>query len=272
MFQDFALFPHMNVFQNVAFGLRMGDQTDQAIQQRVHEVLALVNLHGYDERDVNTLSGGEAQRVALARSLAPNPRLLMLDEPLGSLDRNLRERLMTDLRQILRANQLTSIYVTHDQEEAFSVADRIVLMNSGSVVQIGSPQDIYRNPKNSFAARFLGLDNLIPGQIQSKDGANQVVTHIGTFPLDKGSVFSRGGDRALCVPIPSSWEAKRLTNSSGKSCKLHFAGIISRLVVGRSADQAFSLDLQARSDLPREGDQIVMSFNPVEAIQVFVSK
>src|SRR5574341_785110 len=145
MFQDYALFPHRNVFDNVAFGLRMRKdalkETDltQKIEEQVREALALVGLQGFERRSVNQLSGGEAQRVALARSLAPHPRLLMLDEPLGSLDRALRERLMNELRDILKGGGVTTLYVTHDQAEAFAIADRAVLMNAGRVEHVGSP-------------------------------------------------------------------------------------------------------------------------------------
>ena len=160
MFQDFALFPHLNVLQNVEFGLRMKGVSER--KQRAQEVLELVGLSGFERRDVAQLSGGERQRVALARSLAPNPRLLMLDEPLGSLDAALRERLVVDLRQIIRRVGLTALYVTHDQHEAFVVADRIALMNAGQVEQIGTPIEVYRQPQTTFVAHFLGLNNVIP--------------------------------------------------------------------------------------------------------------
>ena len=143
MFQDLALFPHKNVRDNVAFGLRMANLAPQAIDLRVREVLELVGLAGFEQRDVNQLSGGEQQRVALARSLAPRPRLLMLDEPLSSLDRALRERLMNELRDILTRVGQTAIYVTHDQQEAFALADRVVILNAGRVAQIGTPQQVY---------------------------------------------------------------------------------------------------------------------------------
>jgi len=257
----------MNIQQNVAFGLKMLRWPEPKIHQRVKETLELVNLGGYEKRDVNTLSGGEAQRVALARSLAPNPRLLMLDEPLGSLDRNLRERLMVDLRQILRANQLTAIYVTHDLEEAFTVADRTVLMNAGEVIQVGTPLEIYRQPRNRFTAKFLGLNNLINGRIRSVNSTYQVETPIGTFPLPAGrdlpeNVF------VLLRPDAISLGDKEAVKLNGKVKQISFRGHNNRLVVEIDG-QAFTFDFQARSELPKAGDQIVMSFDPNEAIQVF---
>ncbi len=159
MFQEFALFPHKNVGQNVAFGLQMKQQFE--IEPRVTDMLTLVGLTGFEDRDVNTLSGGERQRVALARSLAPKPRLLMLDEPLGALDRALRQHLMSEIRQILKAVGLTAIYVTHDQTEAFAVADRIVVMNEGYIEQDATPEQLYYRPSTPFVARFLGFNNLI---------------------------------------------------------------------------------------------------------------
>lgn len=164
MFQEFALFPHRTVAENVAFGLRMGGQSREQINRRVQEVLALVDLADYGDRSIFALSGGERQRVALARSLAPHPRLLMLDEPLGSLDHALREELMVELRTILKAVGVTALYVTHDQQEAFTVADRLVVMNRGQIEQIGPPPSIYHTPATAFVARFLGFHNLLPFQ------------------------------------------------------------------------------------------------------------
>ncbi len=180
MFQDLALFPHKNVFENVAFGLRMQGLARAEIRARVHETLTLVGLAGFAERDVNNLSGGEQQRVALARALAPRPRLLMFDEPLGALDRLLREQLVTELRAILKRIGMTALYVTHDQDEAFAMADRVAILHATRIVQIGTPAEIYRAPANTFVAQFLGLTNLFPAR-QRDDGT--VETVLGEFAL-----------------------------------------------------------------------------------------
>jgi ABC-type Fe3+/spermidine/putrescine transport system ATPase subunit len=180
MFQDFALFPHKNVAENIAFGLQMHSQTKDEIAGRVEEMLDLVALNGYGDRDVTQLSGGEQQRVALARSLAPEPRLLMLDEPLGALDRALRERLMLDLRRILKQVGVTAVYVTHDQTEAFAVSDRVALMNAGKIEQLDNPQNVYYQPATQFAARFLGFRNLLPAVVT---GPKQVQTVLGELEV-----------------------------------------------------------------------------------------
>src|SRR5512139_30103 len=143
MFQDFALFPHKNVWHNVIFGLRMQNLPAGQIHQLGHAALDMVGLSGFEKRDVHQLSGGERQRVALARSLAPQPQVLLLDEPLGALDRQLREELMIELRRILKTAQLTSVYVTHDQAEAFAVADRVAVMSAGRIEQMDTPPNIY---------------------------------------------------------------------------------------------------------------------------------
>jgi ABC-type Fe3+/spermidine/putrescine transport system ATPase subunit len=184
MFQDYALFPHKDVFANVAFGPRMQGQSPAGIAARVGEVLALVGLSGYDHRRVIELSGGEQQRVALARSLAARPLLLLLDEPLGALDRAMREQLMNDLRAILKRLGLTAVYVTHDQEEAFAIADRVLIMRArpesgkgGWIEQDGLPDQVYRYPATSYVARFLGFRNLLAGVVtavgERKDGGTE---------------------------------------------------------------------------------------------------
>jgi len=186
VFQDYALFPHKNVSENVRFGLRMHDWTEADQERRLAEVLDLVGLTGFADRAVYDLSGGEQQRVALARSLAPAPQLLLLDEPLGALDRALRERLLGELRDILKkaGNQregMTAIYVTHDQEEAFAIADRVVVMNEGLVEQVATPQALYHQPATAFVAHFLGMENIFSGRILQRDPL-LIETAVGLLP------------------------------------------------------------------------------------------
>jgi len=161
MFQDYALFPHRNVYDNIAFGLRMQKRPEAEIEKIVNERLKSIRMENFAKRPVTELSGGEQQRVALARALAPDPRLLMLDEPLGALDQGLREELTQELRQTLRDSHKPVIYVTHDHQEAFGLADRLLILHDGVIVQDGSPQELFESPANAWVAGFLGLGNLI---------------------------------------------------------------------------------------------------------------
>ncbi len=165
VFQDHALFQHRDVFGNVAFGLRMRDDSSEEVDARVRELLALVGLEGFERRSVATLSGGEQQRVALARALAPAPRVLLLDEPLGSLDRRLRDRLLDDLAMLFEALSVTALYVTHDQAEAFALGDRVAVMRAGRIVQEGTPDELWAHPADEDVARFLGLANVRDGTV-----------------------------------------------------------------------------------------------------------
>ncbi len=161
MFQDYALFPHKNIAENIAFGLEMQNWSQKKQDQRVAEMLTLVGLQGFGQRSLDTLSGGERQRVALARSLAPQPQLLLLDEPLGSLDRALRDHLAGEIRAILKSQNVTAVFVTHDQSEAFTVADQIAILHRGKMEQLAPPEQLYRQPANEDVARFLGFQNII---------------------------------------------------------------------------------------------------------------
>ena len=171
MFQDYALFPHRSVAENVAFGLRMRGDAPDAVEERVSELLASVGLTDFGPRRVTQLSGGEQQRVALARTLAPRPSLVMLDEPLGALDRARRDQLMVDMGRVFDDEGTTALYVTHDQDEAFAMASRVVILRAGRVEQVGTPQELWERPRSAFVAELLGHDNIYrPGESIPLDG------------------------------------------------------------------------------------------------------
>ena len=163
VFQKYALFPHLNVFENIEFGLKIKKMPPKERSAKVKEMLELVGLKGFERRSIDQLSGGQQQRVAIARALVNRPRVLLLDEPLGALDLKLRKEMQTELKRIQQSTGITFIYVTHDQEEALTMSDRVVVMKSGNILQIGTPQDIYNEPINAFVADFIGESNIIPG-------------------------------------------------------------------------------------------------------------
>lgn len=267
MFQDYALFPHMRVRENVAFGLKMQGASPDEIDQVITRTLALVGLPGFGGRDVNTLSGGEQQRVALARSLAPQPGLLMLDEPLGSLDRALRSQLLEDLRGIIRATHQTTLYVTHDQEEAYSLADRVVVLQAGEVAQIGTPREIYQSPKSAFVARFVGLSNLIEGDAQG-DQAN---TPLGVIPLKESA---SGPVEVLIRPDAAqlSGEGAPQDNGlafSGTVAEAAFMGETTQLQLDIPGHGKLTFEFPTNQDLPATGEEITLTLDLKEGCQSF---
>ena len=184
IFQKYALFPHLNVYENVAFGMRIHKKSEREIKSRVREMLDLVNLSGFARRNVNSLSGGQQQRVAIARALANDPKVLLLDEPLGALDLKLRKDMQAELKKIQQQTGITFVFVTHDQEEALSMSDTVVVMDKGIILQIGTPQDIYNEPQNAFVADFIGESNIVDGTM-IEDYLVEINGH--RFPcLDKG--------------------------------------------------------------------------------------
>jgi ABC-type Fe3+/spermidine/putrescine transport system ATPase subunit len=263
MFQEFALFPHMNVAENVSFGLRMQSMDAEKIKARTTQVLDLVGLAGFEDRNVDALSGGERQRVALARSLAPQPRLLMLDEPFGALDRALRERLMLQLPEILQGMNQTAIYVTHDQEEAFAVAGKVIIMQAGQVVQVGTPEQIYCDPASLFVARFLGLSNLLP--VESVSPQQETVrTSIGTFALHKDVPEA---STLLLRPDQVKLGSQGPTKLDGHVVQRSFRGGTQRLKVEVNGKELI-FDFTTGSSLPEAGEKISLSFDPDDALQV----
>jgi len=265
MFQEYALFPHKDVLGNVAFGLRIKRLGREPLAARVAEVLALVGLAGFERRDVNQLSGGERQRVALARSLAPQPRLLMLDEPLGALDRALRERLMDELPAILRRAGVTTITVTHDQEEAFALADRVVLMRAGRVVQVGTPEEVYRRPASAWAAQFLGLTNLLDVRVIEE---GLVETKIGRLEIrDQRLEIARCQSPISNLQLLIRPEAARLGASGpnplhGVVTERSFRGERFRLNVCHASGVELTFNLPASAELPAVGESVTLSLDP----------
>ncbi|HET90638.1 MAG TPA: ABC transporter ATP-binding protein [Chloroflexi bacterium] len=262
MFQEYALFPHQDVFGNVAFGLWMQNWERDAVAKRVAQVLEWVSLTGFEHRDVNQLSGGERQRVALARSLAPEPRLLMLDEPLGALDRTLRERLLEELPVILRRAGVTAITVTHDQEEAFALADQVILMHAGRTVQRGRPEEVYRQPASTWVARFLGLTNLLDADIVA---GGWVETPIGRLQVETEGTGVRNSSRKMQVLIRP--EAGR--PGAGGPNPLHgtvtdrsFRGEYYRIEIRHASGVTITLNAPANIPLPAPGEPITLSLDP----------
>jgi spermidine/putrescine transport system ATP-binding protein len=176
VFQNYALFPHLSVYENVAFGLRRRKVSDDEIRRRVAEMLELVELPGYEHRKPGQLSGGQQQRVALARALINHPRVLLLDEPLGALDLKLRKQMQIELKRIQTEVGITFVYVTHDQEEAMTMSDRIAVMRSGRIEQLGPPEELYERPRTEFVAGFLGVSNLIDGRVTGRDNGLVEIT------------------------------------------------------------------------------------------------
>ena len=270
MFQEYALFPHLNVRSNVDFGPRMQRMAGAERRQRVAELLELVGLSGYEERAVHELSGGERQRVALARALAPNPKLLMLDEPLGALDRNLRESLLLELRTILARLELTALYVTHDQQEALAIADRVAVMFGGELRQIAAPAALYAAPSDAEVARFIGLGNVVSGR---RNGQLVHVDGLGDFqpasslPATESVTLALGDERVRLRPTADG--AVRGPNSvSGVLTQISYQG---RTLTLRLRADEHELNLTVAPDAAqlklKEGERVDVAFAP-DAIRV----
>ena len=257
IFQRYALFPHLNVFENIAFGLRVNKVPKYEIEERVNEMLKTVNLVGFGKRKVSSLSGGQQQRVAIARALVNNPKVLLLDEPLGALDLKLRKDMQNELKSIQQRLGITFVFVTHDQEEALSMSDVVVVMDSGRIQQIGSPLDIYNEPKNAFVADFIGESNILDG-IMLED---ELVEVYGTrFPcVDKG--FARH-EPVDVVIRPEDVDIVSEENGMlrGTVSAITFKGVHYEIIVDV---QGFKWMIQS-TDSPVVGQRIGLSVRPDE--------
>ncbi len=234
VFQNYALFPHLNVFENVAFGLRRRRTPDAEVRRRVAEFLALVELPGYERRKTSQLSGGQQQRVALARALINHPRVLLLDEPLGALDLKLRKQMQLELKRIQTEVGITFVYVTHDQEEAMTMSDRIAVMRAGKVEQLGTAEELYERPSTAFVAGFLGVSNLLDGRVVAGSGG------VIEVELDDGHrVRAPGRDMPVgsSVQVGVRPEKLRLQTTSDEAAARHEDG--SNELLGRVSDASY---------------------------------
>jgi len=270
MFQEFALFPHKNVSDNVAFGLRMQNQPPEQVRRRTEEMLALTGLGDHARRNVADLSGGERQRVALARSLAPRPRLLMLDEPLGALDRALRERLLADIREILKSLEMTAIFVTHDQSEALAVADMIAVLNRGRLEQIDPPEALYMHPGSVFVARFLGLQNLLEGEVTSTGGVQTSLgilypSHLPASHRETVTLVLRPEGARLAGPDNDSG---RLPSIAGRVAARYFTGQNYRVTVIAGGGEELVFDLPNEPAPPSIGGSIQLNLLPSSMVMI----
>ncbi len=260
VFQRYALFPHLNVFDNIAFGLRVHKRPDAEIREKVKEMLAMVNLRGFERRRVSTLSGGQQQRVAIARALVNQPKVLLLDEPLSALDLKLRKDMQNELKNIQHQTGITFIYVTHDQEEALSMSDTVVVMENGKVQQIGSPTDIYNEPVNAFVADFIGESNIIDGVMladcRAKFSGHEFVCVDGGFaPGEPVDVVVRPEDVDVVSPEKGMLQ--------GLVTGVTFRGVHYEIIVDV---QGFKWMIQT-TDFVAEGETIGLSIDP-DAIHI----
>jgi spermidine/putrescine transport system ATP-binding protein len=275
VFQRVTLFPHLDVFENIAFGLRLARVPDNVVHTRVGEALELVRLPGFEKRGVHTLSGGQAQRVALARAIVNRPKVLLFDEPLSSLDLQIRRELQVELKDIHRELQGTFVYVTHDQEEAMSMSDRVVVMNRGRIIQVGSPVDLYRSPISLFVASFVGSSNVWHGEVVESDENGTVVSVDGTSLRGAIAPGMKPGDRVAMVlraevahvsVVSRGAPADPLASMQGTVADVLFVGAVvnyqvdvagRRITVSRpSYEEALVLG---------EGKAVTVSWNPRDA-------
>ncbi len=257
IFQKYALFPHLNVYDNVAFGMRVHGKSEREIKARVGQMLNLVDLNGFEHRNVNLLSGGQQQRVAIARALANEPKVLLLDEPLGALDLKLRKDMQVELKRIQQQTGITFLFVTHDQEEALSMSDEVVVMDQGAIQQIGTPLDIYNEPKNAFVADFIGESNILDG-VMHEDylvefaGRKFRCVDRGFRPDEPVDVVLRPEDVDIVPP-----EGDRLT---GTVINVNFKGVFYEIIVDV---QGFKWMVQT-TDYEKKGAHIGLSIQPDE--------
>ena len=276
VFQNYALFPHLNVYDNVAFGLRYQDVPKQDVRKKVLDALALVRLEGYEKRRPSQLSGGQQQRVALARALILNPAVLLLDEPLGALDAKLRKALQIELKALQEEIGITFIYVTHDQEEALTMSDRIAVMSAGRVVQVGTPHEVYEDPATTYVADFLGVSNLMAGSAEGPDASGRCRVRLGNFEIAamQGDTDSRGPVKIVIRPERVRLEEHGTNGENrvpGMIERVIYVGSIQQVIVRLAPGETLQAWVQNTGvALPYEQGMPVSVNLPADAVRVLV--
>jgi spermidine/putrescine transport system ATP-binding protein len=274
VFQNYALFPHLDVFDNVAFGLRYKDVPRQDVRKKVLDALSLVRLEGLEKRRPSQLSGGQQQRVALARALVLNPAVLLLDEPLGALDAKLRKALQIELKALQEEVGITFVYVTHDQEEALTMSDRLAVMSNGRVEQVGTPSDVYEEPQTAYVADFLGVSNLMDARGEGPGGNGQARVRLGDFELvaSKGVSDARGDVKIVIRPERIQLEPAGTTGENrvpGMVERVVYVGSIKQVIVHLAPGQTLQAWLQNQGEaIPFEQGTAVSVHLPSSALRV----
>ncbi len=268
MFQNYALFPHLTVAENIGYGLSVRGESKAAINQRVEELLALVKLEAYGGRKPRELSGGQQQRIALARAISTKPRVLLLDEPLGALDKRLRQHMQAELKEIQRTVGITTVFVTHDQEEALTLSDRIAILNEGGLVQVGTPRDVYEKPANRFAANFLGDANFFEGSVEKGKVRLADGTLISVAELGKAHGVIHFAVRPEKIRLTAQTAEKTATNRlEGRITQEMYAGnsILYRVACGTREVQVQHNPVAGVFAI---GVAVELSFDPGHAVVV----
>lgn len=269
VFQNYALFPHMNVADNIGYGLKLKKTPKEQIRRKVKEMLELVQLPGYEKRKPSELSGGQKQRVAIARALVNNPKVLLLDEPLGALDLQLRRAMQIELKRLQKKLGITFVYITHDQEEAINMSDRIAVMNEGRFEQIGSPDEIYNHPRTSYVATFVGNANILKGRAAgTENGCVLVELPGGIMPVDAAGEEVKEGEE---VTLAVRSENIRLDGGCGLEAEVaekSFAGGLLRVVLKLSDGTEVIASRYGIDAAVQPGEKVCLSFEPGDAVLV----
>jgi len=269
VFQHYALFPHLTVAENIGFPLKMRAMSGAEIKTEVERALDMVQLGHLAERFPRELSGGQQQRVALARCFVYQPAIILMDEPLGALDKKLREHMQFEIKQLHRKTGATIVYVTHDQEEALALSDRICLMNHAMVEQVGPPQEIYSNPRTAFAADFIGISNIFRGRVEcSANGSTHLATANGRHLINGGNLANNAEMALVVRPEHLEVGSNGSNEVSGNVSEIVYAGSETRLLVELAADERVTVRVLPGKPMPKLGDNITLSWRPETAVLV----